>query len=172
MQTIVLRTDYQSSTKIEELQKQANAANLKRLTALPPHLTLQSFNQANPVDLKKAIEHWALETKQFKISFSSLGFFKEKGIFFLAPVLTDHLAAVHRSLFLSTREFESRDILYQPEQWVPHATLAMQVASQYWGPLFSRLSLEFEPFDAKITAIECWSIINGRTENEWSIFLA
>ncbi len=171
MQTIVLRMDYRSSAKIEELQKQANAGDLTKNTALPPHLTLQSFTQSNPADLEKAIQTVASSSQQFKISFSSIGFFKQQGTFFLSPVKNERLNAIHKAILLATQEFRDSDALYQADYWVPHATIANSVQAQFWGPLFSRFSMEFEPFEAKVTAIECWSIVNGKTENEWSIFL-
>lgn len=170
MQTIVLRFDYQSSYKIEELQKQTNAGSLKKITSLPPHITLQAFTEASPADLQRALQPVAEKTDQIKINFSSIGFFKQKGTFFLAPVQTGALKNIHQSVLLATREFNGSDSLYQINQWVPHATVANGVAAQFWGPLFSRLSLEFQPFNATVTAIECWSIINGETENDWSFF--
>lgn len=171
MQTIVLRFDYQSSAKIEELQKQTNAGSLRKITPLPPHLTLQSFAQTTPINLKLAIQPVAEKTAQLQITFSSIGFFKQKGTFFLAPTQTEALISLHQSIRLATREFKDSDVLYEPDQWVPHTTVANGVAAQFWGPLFSRLSMEFQPFTATVTAIECWSIINGKTENDWSIFL-
>ncbi|QDY44632.1 hypothetical protein FK545_01150 [Planococcus glaciei] len=65
MQVIVLRLDYQSSTIFEQLQQQAQNAASKQKAALPPHLTLQSFTHSNPLELKKAIEPWAVKMKQF-----------------------------------------------------------------------------------------------------------
>lgn len=172
MQVIVLRLDYQSSKKIEDLQKQTNAANLKKDEILPPHITLQTFQQTKPLDLKKALEPWAAKTKQIHLSFSSLGFFKQKGSFYLAPVFTKALADLHRSVNLSTMEFAGQDILYKPDQWVPHATIVNNIAAPFWGPLFARCSMEFEPFSATITAMECWSVVQGRAQNEWSVFLS
>lgn len=170
MQTIVLRFDYQSSNKIEELQKQANAGSVKKVTSLPPHITLQSFAQTTSADLEKAIQPVAEKTAQLKITFASIGFFKQKGTFFLAPVQTAALNNIHQSIQLATSEFTGSVSLYHPDRWVPHTTVANGIAPQFWGPLFSRLSMEFQPFTATVTAIECWSINDGQTENEWSLF--
>ncbi|MCP2033283.1 2'-5' RNA ligase [Planomicrobium sp. HSC-17F08] len=172
MQVIVLRLDYQSSTILEQLQQQVQAAALKQKAALPPHLTLQSFTQSNPLELKKAIEPWAVKMKQFPLSFASLGFFKQQGSFYAAPIVTKPLAQMHSALSLSTQEFPGHNAYYMPEQWVPHATIINHIAPPFWGPLFARLSMEFEPFNAKAAAIECWSVVQGKAQTEWSIFLA
>ncbi|WKA53703.1 2'-5' RNA ligase family protein [Planococcus shixiaomingii] len=172
MQVIVLRFDYATSTKIETMQEQGNVASLKDETSLPPHITLQVFLQTKPLDLKKAIEPWAELIKQLPLSFSSLGFFKQRGTFYLAPVITHELSDLHRSLNLSTREFTGQDALHLPDNWVPHATVMNNVAPPFWGPLFARLALEFEPFTGTATALECWSIVNGRAQTEWSVFLS
>lgn len=172
MQVIVLRFDYTASAKIETLQEQGKVASFKNETSLPPHITLQTFSQTKPLDLKKAIEPWAELLKQMPLSFASLGFFKQKGTFYLAPVSTHDLSDLHRSLNLATREFSGQDALYLPDQWVPHITVMNNVAPPFWGPLFARLALEFEPFAGTATAIECWSIIDGRAQTEWSVFLS
>ncbi|MGI2327403.1 2'-5' RNA ligase family protein [Planococcus sp. YIM B11945] len=172
MQVIVLRFDYASSKKIEEMQKQGKVASLKNETSFPPHLTLQSFKQTKPLDLKAAVEPWAENFKQLPLSFDSLGFFKQKGTFFLSPVSTHSLTELHRSINLSTREFSGQDPLYLPDHWVPHTTVMDNIAAPFWGPLFGRLSMEFEPFEGTATAIECWSVVNGRAQNEWSVFLS
>lgn len=172
MQVIVLRMDYKSSGIIENLQKQTNAANLNKDKILPPHITLQSFQQTNPLDLKKAVESWAARTKQIQLSFSSAGFFKQNGTFFLSPVFTRELAEFHRTVHLSTMEFTGQDTFYAPDKWIPHATIANGIGAPFWGPIFARLSMEFEPFAGIATAVECWTVVDGKTENEWSIFLS
>lgn len=172
MQAIVLRLDYQSSNILEYLQKQAQTASLKQDASLPPHITLQSFTQTNPIHLKKAIEHWAGQTKQFSLSFASLGFFKQQGCFYAAPIFTKKLAELHLALNLSTREFIRQNAYHAPDQWVPHATIINNTSPLFWGPLFARLAMEFEPFEGKAVAIECWSLVQGNTQIEWSVFLS
>ncbi|MDN7226148.1 2'-5' RNA ligase family protein [Planococcus liqunii] len=172
MQVIVMRFDYPSSAIFEQLQQQAQYAASKQKATLPPHITLQSFTQPSPLDLKKAIEPWAEKTKQLSLSFASLGFFKQQGSFYAAPIVTKALAALHSAINLSTREFTGHDAFYMPDHWVPHATIINHIAPPFWGPLFARLSMEFEPFTAKAVAIECWSIVQGKAQTEWSIFLS
>lgn len=171
MQAIVLRFDYQSSGVIENLQNQAKTVSINPNQIFPPHITLQTYTQAHPLELKKAIESWAGSFQQLPLSFDSLGFFKQQGSFFLAPVFTKSLAELHRAVDLSTREFSGQNHYYLPDHWVPHATVINNIAPPFWGPLFARLSLEFEPFQGKGIALECWSIRQEKAQTEWCIFL-
>ncbi|MGK7378593.1 2'-5' RNA ligase family protein [Planococcus sp. 1R117A] len=172
MQVIVLRLDYHASNILEQLQQQAQTASLKQEVALPPHITLQSFNQTNPIELKKAVETWAGQTKQLSLPFASLGFFKQQGCFYASPVYTKPLAYLHETLNLSTHEFTGQKKYYKPEHWVPHSTIINNISPPFWGPMFARLSMDFEPFEGKAIAIECWSLIHGKAQTEWSIFLS
>lgn len=172
MQAIVLRFDYTSTTKIEQLQKQANAASLDSIAMLPPHMTMQVFQQTNPADLKKALAPWAEQRAQLPLQFDSLGFFKQQGVFYTAPAVTDALKVFHGAVNLATREFTGQQDHYLPNRWVPHATITKNIAPPYWGPMFARLSMEFEPFSGKAIALECWSLVQGKAQNEWSIFLS
>lgn len=172
MQAIVLRFDYKTSTKIEHLQKQANAASLDSTAMLPPHMTLQVFEQTNPADLKNALALLAKQTAQLPLQFGSLGFFKQQGVFYTAPASTDALKVFHQAINLAARDFTGQQDHYLPNHWVPHATITKNIAPPYWGPMFARLSMEFEPFSGKAVAIECWSIVQGKAQNDWSIFLS
>lgn len=172
MQAIVLRFDYTTSNKIEHLQKQANAASLSSAPMLPPHTTIQVYEQTNPTDLKNALAPFAEQAAQLPIEFGSLGFFKQQGVFYVSPAVTDALKAFHRSIDLATREFTGQQTHYSPNHWVPHATITKDIAAPFWGPMFARLSLEFEPFTGKAVALECWSIVQGKAQNDWSIFLS
>lgn len=172
MQAIVLRFDYTTSTKIEQLQKQANAASLDSTAMLPPHTTLQVFEQTNPAALKDALAPWAESSVQLTLEFGSLGFFKQQGVFYAAPAFTDGLKIFHQAVNLATRDFAGQQDHYLPNRWVPHATITKNIAPPFWGPMFARLSMEFEPFTGKAVALECWSIAQGKAQNEWSIFLS
>lgn len=172
MQLIVLRLDYQASNQLESLQQQAQAAQLEPEKALPPHISLQSYEGANPAELKMAVSPLAEQAKAIPLTFGSLGFFKQRGTFFASPAMTNALSVFHQAINLTTREFSGQQAYYLPGSWVPHATIVNNIAAPFWGPMFARLSMEFEPFVGKAVAVECWSIVNGKVETDWSIFLA
>lgn len=173
MQVLVLRFDYKLSTKLEHDSKDLHLASSRgNETPLPPHLSLFSFEQINPVTLSEQVKSWVEQQKALDISFSSLGFFKQNGTFFAAPVVTKELVTFHRELYSFISHLHTNEISpYLPGKWVPHSTLINRVPLTTWGPLFQRASLAFEPQMGKAVALECWSIVNGRAQTEWTYFL-
>jgi len=173
MQVLVLRFDYTLSTKLEHTTKDLlTAASRGNENPLPPHISLFNFEKNNPVELNQRIKKWVETQKQLDISLSSLGFFKQQGTFFAAPVVTNELVSFHRDLFTLIANLHTNEISpYLPGKWVPHATLINNVPLTVWGPLFQRASLSFEPVTGKAVALECWTIVNGRAQTDWTYFL-
>ncbi|WP_342541904.1 2'-5' RNA ligase family protein [Paenisporosarcina sp. FSL H8-0542] len=173
MQVLVLRFDYKLSTKLEHDSKDLHLASRRgNETQMPPHISLFSFEKINPATLKEQVNKWIEQQKQLDISFSSLGFFKQTGTFFVAPVVTKELETFHRELFSLISHLHTIEISpYLPGKWVPHSTLINKVPLTAWGPLFQRASLAFEPQSGKAVALECWSIVNGHAQTEWTYFL-
>ena len=174
MQVLVLRFDYKLSTKLEQDQSNLAGAALRgKETLIPPHMSLFTFEQVHPGILGEIIKPWSEKQKQLLISLASLGFFKQKGTFFAAPVITKEMIAFHTDLYNLIGDLHTTEISpYLPGKWVPHATLLNNTALNMWGPLFQRAALAFEPMDGKAVAIECWTIVNGRAQTEWTHFLS
>jgi 2'-5' RNA ligase len=173
MQVLVLRFDYQLSTKLEnDMRDLSIAANRKNENLLPPHISLFSFEQINPATLSDRLKKWIDTQNQFNISFSSLGFFKQQGTFFSAPVVTNELISFHIEVFNLISDLHTSSISpYLPGKWVPHTTLLNNVPLTVWGPVFQRAALAFEPMNGKVVALECWTVVNGRAQTEWTYFL-
>lgn len=173
MQVLVLRFDYKLSTKLEQNINDLHLASSRdKETTLPPHISLFSFEKVNPLILKERVKIWIEKQKQLDISISSLGFFKQQGTFFAAPVVTKEIETFHRELFSLIMDLHTTEIShYLPGKWVPHTTLINNVPMTGWGPLFQRASLAFETQTGKAVALECWSLTNGRTQTEWTTFL-
>lgn len=173
MQLLVLRFDYKLSIKLEQdMEDLLTASSRGKETPLPPHISLYSFEHVNPVVISQRVKRWVENQKQLDISLSSIGFFKQQGTFFAAPVVTNELASFHRELFSQISDLHTNEISpYLPGNWVPHATLINHVPLTVWGPLFQRASLSFEPMAGKAVALECWTVINGRATTDWTYFL-
>lgn len=172
MQVLVLRLDYKSSSKIEALQKQIDIAGGKARSVLPPHISLQTFTRTHPSDLKRAAEACLSQQKAMPLSIDSVGFFKQSGTFFAAPAVTRQLLHIHSELHSATEMFTGQSDLYKPGNWTPHITIASRIAPPFWGPLFARLSLEFDPFSVEAAAVECWTVVGERATVEWTLFLS
>ncbi|MFX3674315.1 MAG: 2'-5' RNA ligase family protein [Paenisporosarcina sp.] len=173
MQVLVLRFDYKLSTKLENNIRDLSVITKRGIeNPLPPHIRLFSFEHVNPATLNERLKKWIETQRQVNISFSSLGFFKPKGTFFLAPVVHNELISFHTEAFNLISDLHSSSISpYLPGKWVPHATLLNNIPLTIWGPIFQRAALAFEPLDGKAVAIECWTIANGSAQTDWTYFL-
>lgn len=166
MQLLVLRLDYRSSTTIENLQRQLRQPNSKLALQLP-HIPLLAFENTAPHQLKAALEPVAPKTAAPSFHASDVGFSKDGARFYLQVHPNEALDELYSSLKLAAHEFSNgADV-----QLLPHIPLIGDVPAPFWGPLFARLALEFNPLDGTGVAVECWSVIGDRTTIEWSIFL-
>lgn len=97
-----------------------------------PHLTLSVHDASVEALLVPLVEAFAQVIPVFSISIASIGTFPgREGVVFAAPVVTNHLLALHT-------HFHDRlskagllvDPHYQPGHWVPHVTLAQELSSE------------------------------------------
>ncbi|MBU9672249.1 hypothetical protein KQ939_04520 [Planococcus sp. CP5-4] len=166
MQLLVLRLDYRSSTTIESLQSQLRQPNSKLALQLP-HIPLLAYENTAPLHLKAALEPIAQKTPAPSFHASDIGFSKDGARFYLQVHPNEALGELYSSLKLAAHEFPTG----ADAQWQPHIPLIGNVPAPFWGPLFSRLALEFNSLDGSGAAVECWSVIGDRTTIEWSLFL-
>ncbi|RAZ69903.1 hypothetical protein [Planococcus maitriensis] len=166
MQLLVLRLDYRSSTTIESLQRQLRQPNSKLALQLP-HIPLLSYENTAPLQLKTALEPIATQTAAPSFHTSDIGFSKEGAQFYLQIHPNEELDQLYSSLELAGHGFSNR----ADAQWQPYIPLIGDIPAPFWGPLFARLALEFNPLDGTVAALECWSVIGKRTTIEWSLFL-
>lgn len=166
MQLLVLRLDYHSSTIVENIQRQLRQPNSKLAMQLP-HIPLLAYENTPPLQLKAALEPIAQKTAVLSLQASDIGFSKAGERFFLQVHPTDALAEFYSSLKIAGQGFSSgADV-----QWQPRIPLIGNIPAPFWGPVFARLALEFNPLEGTGAALECWSVIGNRTTIEWSLFL-
>lgn len=169
MQMLVLRLDYRSSSVIENLQKHIRPPTSKRPMKLP-HIPLLAYQNTGPLQLKAAVEPLLQNSSPISFSASDIGFSKETGRFYLQVQMDAALFELYRTLHLAGNDFPAINS-NQTSNWQPIIPLIDHIQAPFWGPLFARLALESAPFTGTTAAIECWSVINGRTTIEWSLFL-
>lgn len=168
MQLLVLRPDYHSSSKLEKLQQQLYMPNSKNAMQLP-HIPLIAYGKTSPLHLKQAIQPVTQINGYPRFITTDIGFSKEQGLFYFQVQPDNALMELYQALQLASRQFSADSS--PPALWRPYIPLIDQVQAPFWGPLFARLALEATAVKGKIAAIECWSVVNGRTTIEWSIFL-
>ncbi|MEZ0482440.1 hypothetical protein [Planococcus sp. SSTMD024] len=166
MQLLVLRLDYRSSTTIENLQRQLRQPNSKLALQLP-HIPLLAYENTAPLQLKAALEPIAKKVQAPSFRASDIGFSKDGAQFYVQVHPTEALDELYSSMKLAGHGFSKGAEV----RWQPHIPLIGNIPPPFWGPLFARLALEFDPLDATGAALECWSVIGNRTTIEWSIFL-
>jgi 2'-5' RNA ligase len=112
-----------------------------------PHLSLAVFSDATPEQLIPIVQAFAHNTHRFALTFSHIGVFPtDEGVVFLAPTLTDHLATLHRDFHQCLDQAAcGADQYYQPDHWVPHCTIAMDVAPPQVATAVKVLLQKFRP---------------------------
>lgn len=94
-----------------------------------PHITLAIYDEIKGESSKKKLSEFASTFEPLSFVFSHIGLFRSKmnGIF-AAPIVTKSLLKHHQDFhdfFIEEgiRSWEN----YQPDQWVPHCTLAFNI---------------------------------------------
>ena len=130
---ITLRLDAEAASFIEALWRALASRGISdealRL-GYPPHLTLAVYpDSADRGRLIAAARGVATHWRALPITLASLGVFPgTPATLFLAPVVTPALLALHAEL-LSSLVGELVDAHYQLGHWVPHVTLASDLAN-------------------------------------------
>ena len=97
------------------------------LTGHRPHVTVSAYETDEVESYFPLLDEFARTTAKFPVTFGALGVFPANGVVYLAPVVTDALCAVHRSLlahFDGPGQPPVRHEALLPDRWMPHCTLA------------------------------------------------
>jgi len=97
-----------------------------------PHLTLAVFEEVQLDEMCGGLDHFGRDISPFPVFFSSVGFFPtERGIVFLAAGATPTLLETHAGFYRRFGDLGSGAWrIYLPGRWVPHSTLATDVADE------------------------------------------
>jgi hypothetical protein len=94
-----------------------------------PHVSLTGFDGDLPPDIVPTLQVFSESIAPIELILGSVGVFPgEKGVVFLAPVVTPPLLEIHAKLhdLLRTMNVQT-DPYFQPGFWVPHSTMAMNI---------------------------------------------
>jgi 2'-5' RNA ligase len=118
----------------------------------PPHLTLAVFSdEADPARLSAAIRN-IMTQPRLSITLNSLGLFPgTPATLFLAPVVTSALLAMHSEV-VTPLAGEPIEPHYQPGHWVPHVTLAKDLAQP--AAAMAALDLSALPMNAALDRVD------------------
>lgn len=120
-----------------------------------PHLSLAVFSDTAPELLIPMVQAFARITRRFALTLSHIGLFPTaEGIVFLAPTLIDQLVALHQEFHHCLVQAACRaDPYYQPDHWVPHCTIATDLAPPHVATAVEVLLQEFQPIRIECTEI-------------------
>ena len=142
---ILLYFDPLSEQRIRGLWQQLardGVSNDLPASGIRPHLTLAVFDKLDCLPCEKVLARFAQRTRHLDLSAAHFGvFYQPEVTLFLAPTptgsLLDFHAALHRSL--KTHAHNSWQV-YQPDSWVPHCTLAMNLSREKITPALASCS--------------------------------
>lgn len=94
-----------------------------------PHITLSFGNDVNVYGLISALDDRLSGKSAFELVFVSLSTFaNEKGVIFVAPVVSRTLLDLHREVQHEMSNHASTSAHSQIDRWFPHCTLTMQLS--------------------------------------------
>lgn len=110
--------------------KDANLPNPLLERGATPHITLSFGKDVNANGLIPALDDRLSGKSAFELVFVSLSTFaNEKGVIFVAPVVSRTLLDLHREVQHEMSNHASTSAHSQIDRWFPHCTLTMQLSS-------------------------------------------
>jgi 2'-5' RNA ligase len=150
--------DSASEQQVRQLQTRLTSQGIPPILeqlGFRPHVSLAGFAGIPPEPVIPLVRAFAQSIQPFPITFSHLGVFPTaEGVVFLAPTLTQHLSRLHQSFHQQLAQVALvADRYYQPDQWVPHCTIATDLAPRQMATAIQLLVQEFRPLQVQCTAI-------------------
>jgi 2'-5' RNA ligase len=137
---------------------------LERDTALPttrrlgvrPHLSLAVYEELDPAALLARLDRFAQTLEPVAVSLASIGFFVDgpRATIFLGPVPDRVLLDLHGAFHHEFADCVDRCIAhYRPLNWVPHLTLAQDVAADSLPQAVARLAAPMAAFSGTLDVL-------------------
>ena len=132
-------------------EKSGNSFMIKE--CVPPHMTVSAFETRDEKGAMVAVEKIADRLNQGEITWASVGQFFPY-VIFMQPVLNSYLHHISQVVY---EELEKEDVsvspLYQPFQWIPHATIGKTLSQPEMQKAFEVLQTHFGVFDSTVVRI-------------------
>ncbi len=149
---VTLDLDADAASRIEPLwdalERDATLPTTRRL-GVRPHLSLAVYDSLDPAALLARLDDFARALTPAAISFANIGLFVDgpRATIFLGPVADRVLLDLHGAFHHEFADCVDRCIAhYRPLHWVPHLTLAQDVAAAALPQAVGRLADPMTPF--------------------------
>jgi 2'-5' RNA ligase len=156
---VTLDLDAVAASRIEPLwdalERDATLPTTRRL-GVRPHLSLAVYEALDPSALLARLDGFAEALRPVAIRFASIGLFADgpAATIFLGPVADRILLELHGAFHHEFADCVDRCIAhYRPLQWVPHLTLAQDVAATALPQAVARLADPMVPFTGTLDVI-------------------
>ena len=149
---VTLEFDKESKDKIQALIDEVAAATgcdyMKKI-GIPPHVTVSALVSEQEAALLSEMEKTAESLKKGTIVFANIGVFNPP-VIYLGPVMNEYLLSTCKTVnerLLQFAEVGSQG-RYLPNQWVPHAAVAVKLTPEALKEAFSIVQEKFTAFSA------------------------
>jgi len=175
---VALELDSDAAARVEAIAARIAAACGDRATTIsslgvPPHLSLAVYDDLPLQGVAAALEALAVDTGNTELLISSIGAFPAPdagSVAFLAPAVTEPLLALHyychRALTHLGRACWEH---YQPGQWVPHVTVAMDLDAEALSKTMACCASGWSPFKARLVAFRLVGFPPVMTLKQWPL---
>ncbi len=138
----------------QELCDQSISYYVNKVKDGKPHLTLASYEQLDKETFMTELEAYCEGKEEVALTFNTVGSFLNYDTVFLSPVITTDLLKLHGAYHQAFAHYkEASNELYEPEQWIPHCTLANQPVTGNLSDVFGYCQKHVEPISGTIDRI-------------------
>lgn len=149
---ITLEFDRETKFRIQELIDEVakvTGCDYMKQSKIPPHITVSALVSENEDALLLEMENIAESMKKSSICFASIGVFNPL-VIYLSPIMNEFLQNTCRTVnerLLKYAEVGNKG-RYLPNQWVPHAAIAVKLTPDALKEAFSIVQKKFSAFCA------------------------
>lgn len=154
---VTLEFDRTTEEKLQQLideVSEATGCDYMKKSKIPPHVTVSALVSDNEQVLLSEMEKIAGTLKSSKIQFANIGIFNPL-VIYIGPVMNEFLmntcTTVNEKL-LKFAEVGNRG-RYLPNQWVPHAGIAVKMNPEALKKAFAIIQEQFTAFEATVEKI-------------------
>lgn len=136
---LVLHFDHRTERKLRGVQEalQQQGMNLASgVSYVRPHITLASFTGIAIEALAAHLRTFVAGERALVVGLEAVGTFPgDRGVVYIAPVVTGELLGLHKRLLdsLQGKGAVAGDF-YRPARWMPHCTMALNLAEVQIAP--------------------------------------
>ena len=149
---VTLEFDKETESKIYEMMKLVagkTGCDYMMKCNIPPHVTVSAIISDQEEKLIEEMEKIAKDMKKSSINFANIGIFNPF-VIYLGPVMNEFLQNTCKHVnekLLQYSEVGNRS-RYLPNQWVPHAAIAVKLGPDTLKDAFAIVQEKFEAFEA------------------------